>query len=93
MGALMAIGESRDPRAIPLLRQALLSPDYMIEIAGSMELGRLHDAASIPLIIQACELAPPGDLAASIARGLLDFNTPEAQNAAKRFRPEQKPSR
>ena len=87
MIAVAFLGESRDPRAIPLLRQALLSPNYLMEIAAARGLAQLQDKASIPLIVQACEAAP-ADVAFGIASGLLDFHTPEAENAAKRFRPD-----
>ncbi len=78
------LGESGDPRAIPLLRQALSSPNFLIQASAALELAQLQDKDSIPMIIQACEEAP-ADAAFAIARSLLDFNTPEAQSAAKRF--------
>ncbi len=87
LSKVLYLGETGDKRAIPLLRQALFSKDYMIQTAGARGLAELQDKSSIPLIIEACELAP-ADAAAAIARPLLDFNDPKAQAAAKEFRPE-----
>jgi len=82
---LAYITESGDPRAIPLLRQALSSPNFMIQAAGARGLMQLQDRASIPLIIEACQKAPP-EAAFAISQGsLLEFNDPRAQSAAKEF--------
>ena len=43
LGMVGMLGWSRDPRGIPLLRKALLSPNYMIEIAGAMGLAETGD--------------------------------------------------
>ncbi len=82
------LGESGDRRAIPLLRQALSSSNYMIQTFAAQGLAELQDKASIPLIIEACREAP-ADAAVVIARSLLDFNDPQAQSAARAFRPPQ----
>lgn len=83
------LAKARDRRAIPLLRQALLSSNRLIEALAADGLAQLQDKASIPLIIQACQLAPAG-AAIAIARPLLDFDDPQAQSAAKEFRPPRK---
>lgn len=83
---IVFLGHSGDSRAIPLLRQALLSPNYMIQTSAAMALAELHDKPSISLIIQACQQAPV-DSAVVIARALVDFDDPQAQAAARVFRP------
>ena len=75
-----------DSRAVPLLRQALLSPNYMTETWAAWGLADLQDKKSIPLIIQACKRAPQ-DAAAVIARALVYFDTPEAQSAVDEYIP------
>jgi hypothetical protein len=80
------LGWSRDPRAIPLLRQALLSRNYMIEIAGAMGLAEIGDKDSIPLIIDACRKAP-AEPASVIAEALIYFDDDSAQNAVDQFIP------
>lgn len=62
----------------------------MIQAVAASSLADLHDNASIPMIINACRRAP-ADAASAIARALLDFNDPEAQRAAKEFRPAKAP--
>src|SRR5260370_39289585 len=62
-----------DPRAVPLLRRALWSPNYMIEIMGAMGLAKIQDKESIPWIIEACRRAP-AEAAAVIAESLIYFD-------------------
>jgi hypothetical protein len=80
------LGWSRDLRAIPLLRQALISRNYMIEIAGAMGLAEIGDRDSIPLIIDACRKAP-AEPAAAIAESLIYFDDDSTQNAVDQFIP------
>lgn len=84
--AVLLLGETRDPRAIPLFRRGLDSPNFMIQADAASSLADLHDRASIPMIIEACRRAP-ADAAFAIAPALLDFDDPEAQRAANQFRP------
>jgi HEAT repeat protein len=44
-----------DPRGIPLLREALKSPNSEIVTNGVVGLARAHDWDSIPLIVEACK--------------------------------------
>jgi hypothetical protein len=69
-GKVAFLGWSRDPRAIPLLRQALLSPNYQIEIAAALGLAEIGDKDSIPFIVEACKRAP-AEAAAAIAQALV----------------------
>lgn len=84
--AVLLLGETRDPRAIPLFRRGLESPNFMIQADAALSLADLHDKASIPMIIEVCRRAP-ADEAFAIADALHHFDEPEAQRAAKEFRP------
>jgi HEAT repeat protein len=75
------VAETGDPRALPLLRQAMLSPNYFIEAMAAKGLAKLQNKDSIPLIIGACERATPS-MAIAIATALVFFDDVDAQNAA-----------
>jgi hypothetical protein len=82
---VLFLAETRDQRAIPLLRRALSSKIFMVQALAAGGLAKIPDKASIPLIIAACQKAP-ADVAFAISRAsLVDFNDPEAQKAAKIF--------
>jgi HEAT repeat protein len=83
---VMFLGTARDPRAIPLLRQALASPNYVIQEMGAEALADMQDKASIPFIIAACRNAP-AELASALAKFLMEFDDPQAQSAVKEFAP------
>jgi len=85
-GKVAFLGWSRDPRAIPLLRQALLSPNYQIEIAAALGLAEIGDKDSIPFIIEACKRAP-AEPAAAIAQALVYFDDNVAQSAVDQYIP------
>lgn len=85
-GEIMLLGATGDPRAIPLLRQALSSPNHMIEIAAAQALAELQDKESIPLIIEACKRAP-AEAASLIAGALVYFDDPDAQSAVNTYVP------
>lgn len=57
---VLVLGLTGDPKAIPLLRQALSSPNHMIEVAAAQGLAELQDKDSVPLIIGACYCTPAG---------------------------------
>jgi hypothetical protein len=80
------LGWSRDLRAIPLLRKALLSPNHMIEIFAAMGLAEIGDKESIPLIIDASKRAP-AEPAAAIAESLVYFDDISAQSAVDQLVP------
>ena len=86
--SIVLLGAAADPRAIPTLRRALLSHDYLIEQAGAVGLAEIHDQASIRFIIEAAERAP-ADAARALAMGLLYFDDPEAQRAVQRYVPKE----
>ena len=88
-GMIGLLGMTRDPRAIPLLRQALSFPNYMIQTAGTMGLAEMQDKTSIPLIIEACKKAP-AEAAEVMARSLVYFDSPEAQKAVDTYIPKER---
>ena len=73
-----------DPRAVPVLRRGLLSPNYLVQSSSADGLAQIGDEASVPLIIEACRKAP-ADAAAVIARALVYFDDREAQNAVDKY--------
>jgi hypothetical protein len=83
---VVLLGWSRDPRAIPLLRRGLQSPNYQIEMAAAMGLAEIGDKESIPLIIEACRRAP-AEAAAVIAEPLVYFDDNTAQSAVDQYIP------
>jgi HEAT repeat protein len=83
---VLLLGSTSDPRAIPLLRRALLSPNHQIEVAAALGLAETRDEDSIPLIIEACRRAP-AEAAAVIAKSLVYFDDPQAQGAADEYIP------
>ena len=85
-GPVRLLAITGDPRSIPLLRRALLSPNYMIEIAAAMGLAEIHDDSSVPMIIEACKKAP-AEVAEAMARSLVYFDGSDAQNAVDQFIP------
>ena len=76
-----------DPRAIPILRRGLLSPNHMIGIVAATGLAEMQDRDSIPLIIQACKRAPADVAAVIAAESLLYFDDPKAQSAVDEYVP------
>jgi len=85
-GKVMLLGLTGDRRAIPLLRQALLSPNHMIEAAAAEGLAEIQDKDSIPFIIEACKRAP-AVAAPLIAESLICFDDAEAQSAVNTYIP------
>ncbi len=87
-GIMMLLGSTRDPRAIPLLRQGLSSPNNLVEAAAAKGLAEFQDVPSIPLIIAACKKAP-AEGASVIAESLVYFDDPQAQNAVDTYVPKE----
>lgn len=72
-----------DPRGIPLLREALKSPNSDVVWAGADGLTRAHDKDSIPLIVEACKRFHDVDEVRQIAHTLRQFQRyPETRVAA-----------
>lgn len=87
-GPVMLMGITGDPRAVPLLRQALSSPNEMIELTAAMGLAKIGDEGSVPFMIEACKRAPP-DAATAIAMSLVYFDDPKAQEAVDKYLPKE----
>lgn len=83
---ILLLAASRDSRAVPLLRQALASPNHMIEVAAADGLAELQDKDSIPLIIEACKRAP-AEAASAIAESLVYFDDSDAQRTVDAYIP------
>jgi HEAT repeat protein len=78
-----------DLRGIPILRQALSSPNFLIQAFAAKGLALVQDKESIPLIIEACRKAP-ADVSVAIAQALPYFDDdPLAQRAANTFLPKE----
>jgi hypothetical protein len=85
--AVALLGRTGDRRAIPLLRRALLSPNYGIQAQGARGLAKLQDTDSIPLIVEACRRAPAGAAAAIAQESLIYFRGGQAESAVEAFIP------
>jgi hypothetical protein len=85
-GKIALLGETGDRRAIPLLRRALLSLNYLIEANGARGLAEIQDKDSIILILDACKKAPAA-AAGLIAESLVYFDDPQAQDAVDKYVP------
>lgn len=57
-GKVAMLGETGDRRGIPLLREALQSPNFLIAAMAAKGLALIQDKDSIPLIIDVCRIAP-----------------------------------
>ena len=86
---IQILASTFDPRAIPLLRRALQSPSYEIELAAVSGLDSMQDRKSIPLIIEACKRAPAAT-ARQMASYLNEFDDPSAKAAAKLYMEKQR---
>ncbi|MEO7029073.1 MAG: HEAT repeat domain-containing protein [Acidobacteriaceae bacterium] len=89
-GKVLQLGEAVDPRGIPLLRRALQSHNPMIVIMASKGLAQIQDKDSIPLIIDACRMAPKGYDGAIAESSLVFFDDPQAQSAVDTYVPKQR---
>ena len=83
---LKLVGTTHDSRAIPLLRQALSPPNYMIGIAAASGLAEAGDATSIPAIIARCDEAPAE---AATVMALVYFDDAQAQNGVDIYIPKE----
>jgi hypothetical protein len=87
LGAITYLGLSDDPRAVPILRKALASKNYLIQAKAARGLANLHDTASVPAIIRVCQNAPK-QTASVIAESLVYFDDPVAQHAVDLYVPQ-----
>ncbi len=85
-GKVLLLGETGDPRGIPLLRRALRAHNYLIVVFASKGLARIQDKQSILLIITAIQGAPT-EYGSLIAESLLYFDDVLAQSAVDSYMP------
>jgi hypothetical protein len=85
-GNVILLGRTGDPRGIPLLRRALMSNNFIIQVVAAKGLAQIHDKDSIPLIINACQRGS-AEAAAGMAQSLLFFDDPRAQSAIDMYVP------
>lgn len=83
---IMDLARADDPRAIPILRKALGSKYFFTRVDAARGLAALHDAESVPAIVQACEKSPK-EVAGAIAQSLVYFDDPAAQHALESYVP------
>ena len=81
---VLYLAQTDDPRGIPVLRKALLSNDFAIQINGAKGLAALHDENSVPALIAACNKASV-DVAKELAESLVFFNDKAAAAEAAKF--------
>lgn len=87
-GAIIDLGSTKDPRAVPILREALFSANFLVVADAAEGLALIGDKDSIPMIVEACGRFP-ADVASLIARPLVYFDDEEAQVAVDRYVPKQ----
>jgi hypothetical protein len=88
-GKVLLVGETGDPRGIPLLRRALQSHNYQIVAWAAKGLALIQDKESIPLIIAAVQGVPP-DYTSLVAESLVYFDDAQAQSAVDTYIPKDK---
>jgi PBS lyase HEAT-like repeat len=84
---LSLMGETGDPRGLPILRKGLSSPNYAVRASAAQGLAVLQDKDSIPLIIEAARKAP-SEAQGIIAQPLVAFDNPRARAAAEELIPD-----
>ena len=80
-GDLLFLGLSRDPRGEEILLEGLGSRNYMVAYRAAEALARIGAVDAVPAILEAAQAAP-GQFPTLLARALLLFDDPEAQEAA-----------
>jgi len=84
LAPVMALADSGDPRALPLLLRGLASPNLFVVTQAAHGLGLIGDARAIAPLVEAIEKAPE-DMRLYIARELGYFDHPKGQAAFARF--------
>jgi len=78
------LAETKDHRAIPILREAMRSNYFLIQSFAAQGLAAIGDTDSIPIIIEACRRDPPAS-ASLVAESLVYFDDARAQNTVDEF--------
>ena len=84
VAAVEALGETADRRSSPILLRGLRSRNFFIVNQAALGLAHLSDPKAAKPIIVACKRLS-ADECPSVARALLYFDTPEAQEAAEQL--------
>lgn len=79
--SMMLVAETKDSRALPLLREGLRSRNPIVQIVAADGLADMRDKASLPLLIAAANRQDDAQL--EIVEALAYFDDPEAQRLAK----------
>lgn len=72
---VLLLGQTKDRRAVPILRKALVVTNDGIVWSAVRGLAGMNDTDSIPLITSSLQRFPP-NIAAGIASGLIEFDDP-----------------
>ncbi len=83
--SVQALGEAADQRSNPILLRGLASPNILIVFESALGLARLQDKESLPEIIDAARRMRSLKERDMVAKALLYFSGPRAQNAAERL--------
>jgi hypothetical protein len=89
LDATLLLGMAKDARAIPILRRALFSPNFIREAFAAKGLASLHDKDSVPLIVAACGRAP-AEIASMIAVPLVYFDDDDAKRTVDLYVPKER---
>jgi HEAT repeat protein len=84
---LALLARTGDPRGVPLLRKALMSPNLLIASLAAAGLAQAQDKASVLMIIDRCKRATE-PYAGFFADSLLFFDDPEAQSTFAFYHPD-----
>jgi hypothetical protein len=88
-GEVLLLGQTGDPRGVPLLRRALQAHNHLMVAMAAKGLALIQDKESIPLIIAAAHRAPEG-YNSLIAESLVYFDDPQAQSAVDTYMSKEK---
>jgi hypothetical protein len=79
--------QTGDPRALPLLRRALHSGNFLFNSVATSGLGKLNDVDSIPFILDYCANPQPMNLC-MLATNLIYYDDPRAEQGLKKYLPD-----
>lgn len=81
-GSVEALGEAADKRSQPLFLNGLKSQNILVAFAAALGLARMQDARSVKSIIAAAKRRRTPEERRMLAKALLYFSDPRAQQAA-----------
>lgn len=80
-GAVQALAVARDRRSVPILLEALQSPNFLVVQEAAFGLARMHETSAIDPIIASCQRLDAKNRP-WMAKPLLYFSSKKAQEAA-----------